>query len=193
MIELLAVTAIMVVVTSVMLASHSRFGGVVQLENLAYDVALSIRQAQVYGIAVARFQQEFIAGYGVHFDIANRTTYKIFADAITRNGLYDCAYPGTDNCELVRTVEITGGYRISDICATAPGGSEICNTTDPTISKIDILFIRPEPNAWIRIPCFSCPQGVSFQAAARIALSSPRGDMRSVMVDTSGQISVKQP
>ncbi len=178
--------AIIVVVTSVVLASHSRFGGVVQLDNLAYDVALSIRQAQVYGISVQRFgASTFSAGYGVHFNSSSPTTYAIFAD-VDSNGIM-----ASGQSELVKTTAITGGYRIQSICATAASnGSEICN---PYISKIDILFIRPEPNAWIRISDTSgVLQGGSYQGAARIRFSSPRGDVRDVVVDASGQISVRR-
>src|SRR3989344_3669939 len=42
LVELVVVTAIIVVVSSVVLVNNNRFGGVIQLENLAYDVALSV-------------------------------------------------------------------------------------------------------------------------------------------------------
>ncbi len=179
-------TAIIVVVTSVVLASHSRFGGVVRLENLAYDVALSIRQAQVYGISVARYQTTFSAGYGVHFDTSSLKTYVMFADvyptATNQNGLYD-----HDKGELVAATDITGEYRIQKICATV-NGIERCN-----VSKLDILFVRPEPDAWISIDGVSCVlQRANCQAVAQIIFISPRGDTRSVVVDRSGQISVSR-
>src|SRR3989344_1409035 len=48
LIELLVVSAIVVMLATVILSSHGKFGGQVLLQNFAYDVALSIRQAQVY-------------------------------------------------------------------------------------------------------------------------------------------------
>src|SRR3989344_8294101 len=78
LIELLVVTAIIVVVSGVVLANQNRFGGQVLLQNFAYDVALSIRQAQVYGLAVARAGSggtaTFGTSYGIHFEIDDPST-----------------------------------------------------------------------------------------------------------------------
>jgi hypothetical protein len=182
------VTGIIVVVSGVVLADNNRFGGKVQLENLAYDIALSIRQAQVYGISVARFQGgTFSAGYGVHLAVLSPTVYALFADAVTENGLYDCPSPGTQNCELVQTTNITSGYRINDLCRTASSGTETCG-----IPSLDIVFERPEPDAWIGSSGVSCILNAGTCAAgARIELISPRGDLMSVAVEANGQISVQ--
>jgi len=187
LIELLVVTALIVIISTVVLADNNRFGGVVLLENLAYNIALSIRQAQVYGISVARFQgSTFSAGYGVHFDASIPDTYELFADAITANGLYDCPEPGTNDCELVQSTTISTGYTIQDLCATPASGTEVCG-----LSKLDILFIRPEPDAWISSNGVSCINDHSTCAqGARIQLLSPRGDVMSVSVQANGQISV---
>jgi len=188
LIELLVVTAIIVVISAVILANNNRFGGVVLLENLAYSVALSIRQAQVYGISVARFQgSNFTAGYGVHFDISSPNIYALFADALQANGMYDCPQPGTNNCELVQTNSISPGYSIQNLCVTpASGSTETCG-----ISKLDVVFIRPEPDAWISSNGVSCIVDNSTCArSARIVLVSPRSDLMSVTIAANGQISV---
>lgn len=188
----------MVVITSIVLVSNSKFGGIVQLQNLAYDVALSIRQAQVYGISVARFKGTgtFDAGFGVHFDMSsdNDKTYTLFADA-TVNGLYDCptssvSFQVSEACEWVQTTTMTGGNRITDLCVTPPGVSENCDG----VEKVDVVFVRPEPDAWISTDGISCTpqQQGSCQAGMRIVLTSPRGDEMSVVVDANGQISVKR-
>src|SRR3989344_919601 len=103
LIELIVVTGIIVVVSSLMFANNNRFGGVVFLENLAYDVALSMRKAQVYGIAVRRCDpnktascttaNQFALGYGIQFSKATPTMYVLFADAYpgVGNGIYDAA------------------------------------------------------------------------------------------------------
>jgi len=183
----------MVVITGIVLVNNGRFGGVVQLENLTYDVALSIRQAQVYGISVARFGTgTFTAGYGVHFDISSPTTYALYADALTVNGLYDCANPTNptpETCELVQTTSITGGHRITGLCTTPPGGQENCEG----VTKIDVVFIRPEPDAWISVSDTSCIlQQASCQGGMRVILTSPRGDTLSVVVEANGQITVRR-
>lgn len=184
LIELLVVTAIIILISTVVLANNNRFGGRVLLQNFTYDVALSIRQAQVYGISVQRFgDSTFSAGFGVHFDTSNTQNYELFADS-SGKGTFD---PATDAEELVQTTTLQNGYRIADLCATPIAGAESCG-----ITHIDILFKRPEPDAWISASEFSCTQSnAACQQGARIVLSSPRGDTMSVLIEANGQISVR--
>jgi hypothetical protein len=188
-----AVTAIIAIISGVLLVSNSRFGGQVLLENLAYDIALSIRQAQVYGLSVQRFgTNTFSAGYGVHFDTstATQTSFPTFADAITVNGLYDapggtCGSP----CELVQATTLERGFRISKLCVPAGADSATC-TSVPTL---DVLFKRPEPDAWISASGLSCTLSLGpCHESARVVVSSPRGDVTSVVVENNGQISVQK-
>ncbi len=185
-------TGVIVIVSLIVFANNARFGGVIKLENFAYDVALSIRQAQLYGISVARFGTNFSAGYGLRLDLANPTTYLMFADVITANGLYDgCPAPGTSNCELVQTSSMSGGYLINDICVTPSSGVEVCKPAAPTV--LDVFFVRPEPDALISAGGASCIlSGSNCQIAARIQLKSPRGETMYVAVEASGQISVER-
>jgi prepilin-type N-terminal cleavage/methylation domain-containing protein len=184
LIEMLVVIAIMSVVSLLMLANNTRFGGVVLLQNLAYDMALSIRQAQGYGIAVQRFNASFSYAYGMHFqvDTGGGSTYVLFADALApEDGYYSCPQPGTANCELVQSTSIAAGYRVSQLCVTPPGGTERCDAT-----SLDITFKRPEPDAYIRS---SVTTGIN--ESGEIHVMSPRGDTRVITVQANGQIAVE--
>lgn len=174
--ELIVVTAIFIIVTAVTLASSGRFGGSIRLENLAYDIALSIRQAQVYGIAVQRYgASNFDVSYGMHFERGGSTSYVLFADVVPKDGLYS-------EGELVQSTEIQGGYRIVDLCARFAGASsDTCGA-----NKLDITFVRPEPDAYIRVN-----DGATLYESGKIILESPRGDRASVVVEVPGQISVQ--
>ncbi len=180
LIELLVICAILVVITGVVLVNNSKFGGQILLENLAFDMALSVRQAQVYGISVQRFgASTYSAGYGVHFDAANPSSYLLFADAVQANGLYDTG-------ELVTTNSLDRGFKIASICATQSGQPEVCGLT-----RLDVIFKRPEPDAYISSSGASCPlQLGSCDESARIIVQSPRGDNDSIVVNVNGQISV---
>ena len=188
LIELIVVTGIIVVVSTLVLSSNARFGGAILLENLAYDVGLSVRKAQVYGIAVRRFGSgDFSAGYGVHFDRAVPATYVLFADTYpsgTGDGIYE-----PDQSELVESLTMLQGFRIADLCATLGGNpEESCG-----MNTVDIVFKRPEPDAFISVNGVS---GIANPAAlherARILLESPRGDQVSVIVEATGQIAVQK-
>jgi len=187
LIELLVVTAIIVIITGVILADNNRFGGVVQLQNLAYDVALSIREAQVYGISVAGLGASgnpFGSGYGMHFDVSTPQQYELFTDT-AGSGIY-----APSESIPPSPYAIESGYKIEALCVTPSGGAENCSA-----GKLDVVFKRPEPDAWISASVngseTSCiNNNAACESCARIVLMSPRGDLISVVVGSNGQISV---
>jgi prepilin-type N-terminal cleavage/methylation domain-containing protein len=184
LIELLVSMSLIIIITSIVLVNQSRFGGNILVGNLAYDVALSIRQAQVFGLSVREFgagTSQFDVGYGVHFDATTPTSYRMFGD-LNKNKIYDVS-DGTQ--ELFN---LNNGYRISLICATASGGEEICSDTG-SVTVLDIDFIRPDPDAHIRVDAST---GTVYQQA-RIVVISPGGTTREVVVESTGQISISQP
>ena len=202
LIELLVVCAIIIVITSLVLVNNSKFGGDVTLENFAYDVALSVRQTQIYGIAVSRFGTGctgiggsnpncFSAGYGMHFSLSSPTTYLLFADE-DGTGIYN---PNIAPSEIVDSNQIQQGFSISSLCAIPASNSATCTPA----SEIDILFVRPEPNAYISVghggsapvSCIKQPLSGACYYEAQITLISPKGDTRTVVVDATGQISVQ--
>ncbi|MDO8522373.1 MAG: prepilin-type N-terminal cleavage/methylation domain-containing protein [bacterium] len=180
--ELIVVTGIIVVITSVVLANNNRYGGSVLLQNLAYDIALSIRQAQVYGISVRGLgASNFSIGYGMHFAMNDSTHYELFSDA-DNNGLFSDASENVSPSPYV----IGRNYYIAKLCA--PAGTKLSDNSYEctSVTQLDVLYKRPEPDAAIRIPGTS-----SLQDSARIIVESPRGDILSIVVDATGQISVQ--
>jgi prepilin-type N-terminal cleavage/methylation domain-containing protein len=185
LIELLVVCAIIIIISAIILFNNNRFGGVVILENLAYDVALSVRQAQVYGIAVQRFgtgSADFTTGYGMHFAANSPTTYILFADA-DQTGLYD-----PNQNEVVQSTALPQGYAITNLCTTpATSQTPVCGLT-----SVDVLFKHPEPDAFISANGVSAIQfPASIQQEAQITLTSPRGDKSTINIYAAGQISVQ--
>ena len=167
--------ALMVLLTSIILANNNQFGGALTLRILAYQVALSVREAQTYGISVKKFgDNSFQGGFGVHFDRNSPSSYVLFGDGISKNGVYDQG-------ELVESVTLSRNFAISDLCAASGSlGTETCG-----INTVDILFKRPEPDAQILINS----EGIPFERA-RVIIMSPRGDRLSVVVGATGQIAV---
>lgn len=180
------VTGIFVVITGIVLASNSKFGGQVLLQNLAYDIALSVREAQVYGISVRQYGSgNFNVGYAVHFALATPSSYVLFADVYpsSPNGLYEA-----DHAESVESIDLGSGYRIVDLCSTPLNSStEACGNT-----SLDILFKRPEPDAYISANGLSAILNPgNRQQRARIIVRSPRGNTRSIVVEATGQIAIQ--
>jgi len=182
LIELMVSMAIITIITSVVLVNHNRFNGTIFLGNLAYDVALSVREAQIYGLSVREFGGSFNIGYGVHFDVATPKSFFIFAD-IDRNQRYTAS---TDS--VVETLTVTRGNSISKFCATTFGISPVekCTDSSAPLGTLDIAFNRPNPEAVI-----TDNLGIGY-TSAKIIVSSDEGDTRSVVIEGTGQISVQQ-
>lgn len=190
LIELLAVITIVALISTIVLANHNLFKGTTILQNLGYDIALSVRQAQVYGISVVRTSGgKTDVGYGVHFATAASTQYRLFADSVTRNGTYD-----TGEDVSPSPFNITGGYYISKLCV--PAGASIATCT--SVPSVDVFFIRPEPDAYIlkntdsalTFDTTGVVTSASPNASTRVVVSSAGGQAISVIIDQNGQISV---
>src|SRR4051812_19475908 len=111
LLELLITLGIFVIITTLVLANDRRFGNTVNITSLAYDVALSVREAQTYGFAVKGSSNTFNNYYGIHVDMGNLPSYLIFVDlpsGTLPNGKYDGA------TELVKSYNLNNGFKIKD-------------------------------------------------------------------------------
>jgi len=178
LVELLVVVMIFSLITLLVLANNSRFNSSVLLGSLAYKIALSIRQAQVFGVSVAPFSASFQVGYGVHFQQGS-LSYQFFAD-VNNNKHYDAGD------STVSTYSLGQGHTIKKFCGTNSSGTEFCSDT-AAIDHLDIIFNRPNPDANIS------SNTSSFYSSGKIVVTSPSGDTRTVTVVSTGQISVTNP
>jgi prepilin-type N-terminal cleavage/methylation domain-containing protein len=178
LIELLVTIGIFVFMTYLILARYNSFSSGTLLTNLAYDVALSIRTAQTYGVSVLAAEKaavgvsKFDVAYGVDFDRTGNVdtrSFNLFAD------LDDDHY--FDSGEEVSKYNIKQGAKITNLCA---GTILDCKKVD----HLSITFKRPEPNARI--------YGDATKAAyAEITVSSgDESSTRVIKVNEFGLISV---
>jgi len=174
-IELIVSVAVLLVITTLILAKFPNFNDSVSLKKTVQDVALEIRQAQVYGLGVREFQSGggLYPGYGVHFDVASPGSFILFADI---NG--DNAYSGSS--EDVESFKIQTGEKVSSICAN----EKTLPSAGCAFSRADIIFWRPNPFVILKA------DGSSF-SDLEIKLTSPRGQTKKVVILSSGQISVE--
>lgn len=193
LVELIVVSAIVLLMTTFIFLQQSKFSSTTLLRSLSYSVALSIRQAQVYGTSVresALGSSLFAQGYGIYVPSAGASsnTYYIFADttpAPSGNGAYD-------NGEALPIFRLGSGYQIRSLCAVAVAGGSCA-----TVSSLTIYFRRPNPDA-----CFAssaaagaCALGAPAQySRAYITVgSNANSDSRTVKVSNTGQITVCSP
>ena len=186
----------MLILTSIFLLRQQRFNSSTLLRSLAYSVALSVRQAQVYGTSiressVGAFDTNASArAYGVYFTSGSSNSYILFADT-NSDGQYTVG-------ESVQAFSISSGYSISKFCATISGGAERCYIADDpgnsTITNFTVIFKRPNPDSCFAtsVSANACQTGATpseTYASGYVQLKSGT-DTRSVSMTLSGQISV---
>jgi len=171
LIELVVTIAIVALISGITLFNYHTFSGGVVLENLAYEVALAVRQAQFFGINVKETGGSFQSGYGVYFDIDNPGQFVLFAD-INNDHSYD-----SDDI-VVDLYKMTRGLSIQKLCVDSD-----CSSSQ----KLSITFIRPDPNAIIKVENNSIEY-----SEAEIYVGSPDSDVpnKIITVGVAGLISV---
>ena len=207
LIELLVTISIAILVTAVVFFNYPKFKQNVSLRRTSDEIALTIRQAQVYGSGVRRFsrytlfpwpphdEEVFPSGYGVYFDItteALRKQFVLFADAGSVPNLYEgeiFGVCGSTRSECVQKFNITTGDKISKLCSNVksnpPGSPGNCTRTN-----LNIVFLRPNPtvNLYTRTGLIGL---IGPFSDVSIEIKSIQGDTRTIVVWSTGQISVE--
>lgn len=171
LVEMLIAVSIIAIISAVLMYQYTAFDSQLLLRNMAYEIALSVRQAQRLGTGV---QQDgsgnFDRPYGVRFGLG--PTYQLFRDT-NRNYKYD-------NGEVVTTFELTRGNQIDLLCI---------NTTTCGQNYIEFVFLRPDPDA--RIVVDGNTSSGASSATIRIASTRNPSDMRTITVSVTGQIAIQ--
>lgn len=214
LVELLVTITIFVIITGVVLFSQSRFDSTIFLTNSAYDTALALRQAQTYGVNIKNFVTvegnktiNNFTPYGVHFDINNPTSFILFSDLdatiengkVVSDGVFDGEGNGLevsvstcvteDGC--VNRYNLQRGNRIIDLCVSADLANWSCYLNNDEVSRVDVSFVRPNPNAIIT---WRQDDGKDLiQKGLRVKLSSDANseNTRTVVVQENGLIYVE--
>lgn len=178
LIELMTVFVISTIIGTVVIANYPNFSSKIEFENLALDIALTLREAQVYGMGTKEAAAGFDVAYGVHFDVTASNTFLLFMD-LNGNGKYDSS--PTD--EIVGTsYTIKSMYKIEQTCATRAAAQQFCNLLG---APLDVTFKRPDPDAIIRMGAY----GDYYRADIEV-LNTKDNRIKTITVTNTGQISV---
>jgi Tfp pilus assembly protein FimT len=149
--EMIISVSIVFLISSVALFSYSAFSDGLNISSAAQELSLEIRQAQIYGLAVKEKtvgSGQFANGYGIHISLDDPTNYYIFVDQNNNN-----KYDGDTTCapggECVEKNSLRNGVSVTVICGAAFGGAVSC-PLNPSIRSMDVMFLRPNPDAQIR-------------------------------------------
>lgn len=184
LVELLVTLTIFSIMTGVVLVNQEKFNNTIFLSNLAHDIALTLRQAQSYGVNVRESSSGFFdSSYGVSFDKgqSNNKNFILFYDLDSNHKYPENEFGScTEGSECVERYAIKSGNYISSICA-GTGEGEDCISTD----YLNISFKRPNPDAIIY-----SNEAVNL-SYAKITVSASNGNTKSIIVRKTGQIYVE--
>lgn len=153
LVELLVVLSIFTILTSIVMFNYGSFRSSISTQNLANDIALSIRKAQSYAIGVRGLGDVFNYGHGVHFTTSSdgsnllagsNKSFILFTD-VSPNSKYDypssgvCGNPSSTN-ECKEILSINSADKISAIY--------LDGVLQPQGSLLDVVFLRPNPDAY---------------------------------------------
>lgn len=201
---MLVVMAIIIVITGVIFTGQSSFSNTVILTSTAYDVALTMRDAETYGLGTRAQGGISNAAYGLDFRLATPRTYTLFADsfppagsptachALPPNGASapnaypgDCVYGSGDG--IVSTYTLGNGVSFSKFCASSNNGVSWSCSSDAhsPLAQLDLVFQRPNAVPFIsENGVYTALPGVTNVC---LALSSGSGT-RFISVSSSGEI-----
>lgn len=174
MVELAVTMSIFAVLTSVVLANYRTFSNNADFLNVADNIALSLREAQIYGVGskvascgTSTPAESFQCAYGVVFNRGD-DFYRVFVDTNE-----DSTYTSGD--QILETIDL-------------PSGSEITGTDclDGTCAGLAVLFKRPNPDALIRNIVSSDTRNYD---TASITVANTTKTSR-VSISRAGQISI---
>lgn len=194
LVELVVVLAIITIITGVALTSQGSFNKTYILSNAAYDIALTVRSAENFGLGSRAVGTTVNAGYGLHFQKGVTGSFGLFADTYPTNGcttvepnctagnyIYTSGSPGDT---LVQTYALNNRITISNFCARTSGTWSCAQTNGASLSSLDIVFQRPNPNA-------NLSTNGTYSAntdLACITLTSPQGNFKYITIGATGQI-----
>ncbi|NCS98903.1 type II secretion system protein [Candidatus Parcubacteria bacterium] len=205
LIELLLVIAIFSILTSVVVFNYNKFNSDILLTNMAYEVALDIREAQVYSLGVRggskTSSNNFDTRYGVYFDLVTNDKNFVFFDDASGEGMCDGA---SDSCDInactagnecERVTKLTRDSIFEKICVsndgTAPMDFDTGACGGPSNSgvpkdEISITFSRPNPDTIIKDA-----ENDEFNTAAILLRSNQEDYKKIIYILNNGQIAIK--
>lgn len=191
LVEVVIVVAIIGLISAIIIPRYAMFDSTTLLNSAAYDIASSIRQAQVYSLSVRGSSSFFDYPFGVSF---NTESLAADPDHNVKNYILfqfedETAWPeynlvDTQNI-LVTPLERT--MEIHDLCVEA-SGNVVCDGID----RLDVSFRRPEFEAIFHIEGSSPINDTAIESAYIKLKSSTGSNVWMVRVGLFGDISVCQ-
>lgn len=217
LIELLVALVIFSIITGIVLFNYGDFNASLTMQNLADDIALTVRRAQSYAIGVRGREGLFNVGYGVHFAVTPYNSNTKEANTILYQGSqksfilykrnnagqtgFSIRYENNDGIcggetDCLEMLYITSSDYIKEIKVKV-SEEERTLGEDDNPNGVSILFVRPSPEPYICVlddnTCWGADAGGRPMVEyVKIKISSFK-DLDSekfITISNTGQISV---
>jgi prepilin-type N-terminal cleavage/methylation domain-containing protein len=184
LVELMVSISIMTLVSTVILVKNRSFNNALLLRNQAYEIAFTLRQAQLIAVSGTKESASDSNQFGIYFNIGSdpgNRQYRMFrddSDSGTNLGRYD----GSDT-DLGVMGMLDPRFVISEI---------VDNNNNPLEDTLSVTFVRPNFDA-----LFKDSSGGYFSGPVYLKVT-PKDDSgyatlpyRLVEITSTGQITVK--
>ncbi len=184
LIELLISAGIITVIAALILVRFNSFDSTILLKSFAYEIATTLREAQIYSLSVVNTgtgsAANFRYPYGISFTPGS-TNYTFFR----YNNISTSVIPRYESAEVnvLRLIPAAETMEIYDVCVTNSG------VNDCSLTRLDISFRRPEFSAIFYAPSLGSPATVS---AGKVYVRSVRNPSNAWIIEVKllGQIIV---
>jgi len=179
LVEMLVAIAVALVFVGGMLFSRGDFDSTVRLGSIAREVALIVREAQTFG-AGGGSEVSIGQPHGIYLDDSSGSEVILYAESNGSKG-----YKPSDN--LLENFELPGEYEIDKFCVSGDSSDQDCSGLSQP-GDLSVYFVRPSLTANF----YSSTDGnasTSQRAIIDIHHESS-GNMRSVVIDSAGYITV---
>lgn len=201
--ELAIVMAIFSILGTTLLFNFRDFSSGIDVQNLAQDVALQIRDAQASSVNGRNLVQtqtpppiDWTTSYGISFDVAggeaNSFTYFFDRQSDDQDdpgyGVFNsegtCGFGTQDEC--LDEIIFTGNEVIEKLCVNELSSGQLCGPGQQ-VEKLHVSYRRPSPQALIRTE----EPSLETVSDATIYIRAGEDIYRRVVVSVTGQISVQ--
>ena len=180
LIELMVTVGIFVFMTALLLAKYNSYYSGTIFKNQAYDVAITLRQAQSFGISVKADPGNvntptFGSAYGVNFPNAGITDFNLFS---YRGNPVN----GFNNVGTEKNYKLKYGAYFAELKVSTDG------TNYSYADNVDIVFQRPNPEAIIcaKVGVRTC----NVYKYVDLVMKSQNNVIKTIKINSSGQISI---
>lgn len=185
LIELMITLSIVTVLLTTVLFNYSTFTDNLAITSAEQEMAIAIRQAQTFGLNVREVSVssgQFNYAFGIYFNPATPSDYYLFVDSNDDKKYTVGSGCGSGSTECVERFTLRNNVRITNVC-----DSGTCYNN----KMLNITFLRPSPDARVY---FMNSDGSPFSGPVvqgRIELTSQKGRVLRVSVESTGQITVE--